>query len=317
MPSVADAVLRILEDLGVPLGATARQKERQAKALLALMGVRRIVDFPDACSLDTRGLKTREIIEFMNSDLGENLSLGGYDEIRRTDLKMAHLAGIVIQPSGLAKNSPARTWGINPEVIEVFRSYATDEYRHRVAKFVADKGRLIDELAARRELHRVPVTLPGGKEISFAGGEHDLLLQAIIEEFLPIYGYGASVIYVADAEDRGLHYDQSLADGLQLPPIDDGGLLPDVICYSAERGWVYLIEAVHSAGPIDPGKRRQLRERFRDSRSPIVYVTAFADRSTFASFSTAIAWETEVWIASDPEHIIHFNGDRFLGPYED
>jgi hypothetical protein len=29
----------------------------------------------------------------------------------------------------------------------------------------------------------------------------------------------------------------------------------------------------------------------------------------------AISWETEVWTAEAPDHLIHFNGERFLGPY--
>jgi hypothetical protein len=29
-----------------------------------------------------------------------------------------------------------------------------------------------------------------------------------------------------------------------------------------------------------------------------------------------IAWETEVWVADAPSHLIHFNGERFLGPYD-
>ena len=32
-------------------------------------------------------------------------------------------------------------------------------------------------------------------------------------------------------------------------------------------------------------------------------------------FHSAIAWETEVWIADEPDHMIHYNGERFLGPY--
>ncbi|WP_107806992.1 BsuBI/PstI family type II restriction endonuclease [Nodularia spumigena] len=28
-----------------------------------------------------------------------------------------------------------------------------------------------------------------------------------------------------------------------------------------------------------------------------------------------ISWETEVWVAEAPTHIIHFNCERFLGPY--
>ena len=30
-----------------------------------------------------------------------------------------------------------------------------------------------------------------------------------------------------------------------------------------------------------------------------------------------ISWETEVWVAESPTHLIHFNGERFLGPYEE
>ena len=27
-----------------------------------------------------------------------------------------------------------------------------------------------------------------------------------------------------------------------------------------------------------------------------------------------INWDTEVWIAELPEHMIHLNGDQFMGP---
>ena len=42
------------------------------------------------------------------------------------------------------------------------------------------------------------------------------------------------------------------------------------------------------------------------------FVTAFLDKSTFKKFIADLAWETEVWIAEQPEHMIHLNGDRFL-----
>jgi hypothetical protein len=46
-----------------------------------------------------------------------------------------------------------------------------------------------------------------------------------------------------------------------------------------------------------------------------VYVSAFPNRKVFLKYIEAIAWETEVWIADAPSHMIHFNGARFLGPY--
>lgn len=47
-----------------------------------------------------------------------------------------------------------------------------------------------------------------------------------------------------------------------------------------------------------------------------MYVTAFRDVKTFKKYANNIAWETEVWIAELPSHMIHYNGDKFLGPPE-
>jgi hypothetical protein len=45
-----------------------------------------------------------------------------------------------------------------------------------------------------------------------------------------------------------------------------------------------------------------------------IYVTAFSDIKTYKKFAADLAWETEVWIADNPDHMIHLNGDKFLGP---
>ena len=76
-----------------------------------------------------------------------------------------------------------------------------------------------------------------------------------------------------------------------------------------------LVEAVTSAGPVDMKRRQELAAIFANSKAGLVYVTAFATREAMRAFLTDISWETEVWIASAPDHLIHFNGERFLGPY--
>lgn len=45
-------------------------------------------------------------------------------------------------------------------------------------------------------------------------------------------------------------------------------------------------------------------------------MSCFPSRSEMRKYLNVIAWETEVWCAEDPTHLIHFNGERFLGPYE-
>ncbi len=51
------------------------------------------------------------------------------------------------------------------------------------------------------------------------------------------------------------------------------------------------------------------------TKAGLILVTAFPNRRSMASFVAQIAWRTEAWCADEPTHLIHFNGDRFLGPH--
>jgi len=93
--------------------------------------------------------------------------------------------------------------------------------------------------------------------------------------------------------------------------------MPDVVVHDTKRNWLLLIEAVTSAGPVDGKRRKELKELFAGCKAGLVFVTAFSTRDVMRSFLTQISWETEVWVAEDPDHMIHFNGERFLGPYPD
>ncbi len=91
--------------------------------------------------------------------------------------------------------------------------------------------------------------------------------------------------------------------------------MPDVIVHDSSRKWILLIEAVTSAGPIDGKRRKELKDLFKNDTVGLVFVTAFSARKTMRRFLDQISWETEGWIADNPDHIIHFDGERFLGPY--
>jgi BsuBI/PstI restriction endonuclease domain/BsuBI/PstI restriction endonuclease HTH domain len=59
----------------------------------------------------------------------------------------------------------------------------------------------------------------------------------------------------------------------------------------------------------------ELAKLFAGAKAGLVYVTAFPNRAIMGRYLGEIAWETEVWVANSPSHLIHFNGERFLGPY--
>ncbi len=93
--------------------------------------------------------------------------------------------------------------------------------------------------------------------------------------------------------------------------------MPDVVVYDRERDWLILVEAVTSHGPVNPKRRAELSNLLAGAGPGLVFVTAFEDRRTFLRHAGDVAWHTEVWIAESPSHVIHFDGERFLGPYGD
>jgi len=142
------------------------------------------------------------------------------------------------------------------------------------------------------------------------------LIKTVIEEFCPCFVPGGTVVYIGDAEDKFLHLDADYLQRLGVV-IPAPAKMPDVVVHDVRRNWLLLIEAVTSAGPVDRKRRRELKDLFTGCNAGLVFVTAFSTRDVMRSFLTQISWETEAWVAEDPEHLIHFNGERFLGPYPD
>lgn len=308
----------ILTAIGFPIQElTPRRSERVAMALLATANINSMSKINQPKTIDDGiVMKTRDIINFMNSHFGENISSGSYDDIRRKDLKQLILGSIVMRTNeNLARNDSTRGYALNHSAAPLFQSYGTKSWQQEVDKFVETHGSVTDLLDRTRDIVRIPITIQG-KTLGFSNGEHNVLQKAIIEEFLPIYGYGAEVLYVGDTADKYLHLAQEKLDELGFFKLDHGEL-PDVVAYSESKNWLYLIEAVHSSGPISENRLLELKKLTKNCKADIVYVTAFLDRATFRTWVKDIAWETEVWIADNPTHLIHFNGDKFMGPYKE
>lgn len=311
-----NTTLHILECFGIPIDTTPRRLERMAIAFLATGNIKKTSDFKSAKDLNSGfSLKTRDIIEYVNQHFDENISSGSYDDIRRKDLKLLTIAEVVLQSSpNAATNDSTRGYSINPTYAELLRTFGTSNWEKDVKEKLKKIEPLSEKLKRQREIAKVKVTLPSGSFLSFSVGKHNDLQKAIIEEFLPRYGYGAEVLYVGDTSDKYLYLEKERLEELNFFEISHEEL-PDVIAYSKKKNWLYLIEAVHSSGPISELRLIQLKKLTQKCKADIVYVTAFSTRPKFRQFISEIAWETEVWIADNPDHMVHFNGDKFIGPY--
>ncbi|MBI3879603.1 MAG: hypothetical protein HY301_06010 [Verrucomicrobia bacterium] len=168
----------------------------------------------------------------------------------------------------------------------------------------------------RREVEAQRWRMPDGTFFYNPRYRWCLLIKAIIEHFCPTFSPGGVVLYIGDTENKFVHLEAAGLAALGVT-LDSAAKIPDVIVHYTAKNWLLLIEAVTSAGPVDGKRRKELKDLFAGCKAGLVFVTAFENRRTMQSFVSQIAWESEVWIAEDPDHMIHFNGERFLGPYPD
>ena len=308
-------MLDILNAVGVPVENTDRKLERMAKACMAVGKIKR--SFKEAVSSENGGFsRSRDIITFENKYYGEKIADSSYDDIRRQDLKLPVEAGVVLNSSSQeeqATNNPSRGYALSPAFVNLLHQYRTPNWENALTTYIQKTISLKDELERRRDLTKVPVTLPGGKTIDLSYGEHNDLQKAIIEVFLPNFGFGAEVLYVGDTKDKYLHLEKEALESLNFFPLEHEEL-PDVVAYSKEKNLLYLIEAYHSTGEWSEVRIRKVKRKLEDSNcsANVVFFTAFENKNVFKLKAKDIAWETEVWIADAPEHLIHFNGYKYL-----
>ena len=213
----------------------------------------------------------------------------------------------------LPTNSPRAHYAVSEAALKVVQRYGTERWDAAVNQFRRDQGALVERYARDREHNLIPVRGPGGEVLSLSPGRHNELQRMIVEDFAPRFAPGARLLYLGDTAKKDLLVDRERLAGIGIS-ITDHNKLPDVVLYDEKREWLFLIEAVTSHGPMTPTRMVDLEVMLSECRAGAVYVSAFPDLKEFRTHTAKIAWETEVWISDSPDHLIHFNGDRFLGP---
>ena len=315
---IIDQAAFLIKKLGIPFDELSlRRIERMAIAFLSVCQINSKQGWAGVKDINNGvSMKTRDIINYANKNFEENISSGSYDDIRRKDLKLLVLSEIVLRTNPrAARNDATRGYALNPKYSKLIKSIGAKNWDRLLNSLLKNQKPMSEIMAQKRDIGLIPITLSTGKKLSFSTGEHNILQKAIIEDFLPRFGYGAEVLYVGDTADKFLFMNKEKLLDLNFFELSHGEL-PDVVAYSKKRNWLYLIEAVHSSGPISTIRLMELQKLTENCKADIVYVTAFLDRETFRKFVKDIAWETEAWIASAPDHLVHFNGDKFMGPYK-
>ncbi len=292
-----------------------RTNERSALVLLALLALRPSSPWSKA---DNPRLRTVELMAWLRERYERDYKPNTRETIRRQTLHQFIEAGLVLlNPDDPDRpvNSPDTCYQIAPRALELLSTFGASQFDQNLAAYLDDLPGLREQYERTRTHRQIPVTLPDGSAVTLTPGGQNLLIKQAIEEFCPRFTPGAHVLYVGDAGRKDPIFEANALEDLGVT-LDKHGKLPDLIVYLPDREWMVLIEAAASHGPVDGKRRNELEHLFRDTSAGLVFVSCFPSREDMRKYLSEMAWETEAWCADNPSHLIHFNGERFLGPYE-
>lgn len=305
--------IKILETLGFP---RQQMNERSALTLLSLLNLKP-ADAWETASDPLIGITP--MMEFFAVHYSKRYAPNTRETVRRQTVHQFAQAGMIVPNPDMPSrptNSPKAVYQIEPSALKLLRKFGKPSWSSHLREYLHTVETLKKLYARARDMRRIPVNLLNGQEIRLSPGGQNVLVKKIIDDFCPLFTPGGRVIYVGDTETKWAYLDSTALKELGIN-IEEHGKMPDVVVHHVEKNWLVLIEAVTSHGPVNPKRRQELKKLFAGSKAGIVYVTAFLDRRTMMKHLDEISWETEVWIAETPTHLIHFNGERFLGPYKD
>ena len=306
-----EEALAIIKALGLP---RAQQNERSAVSLLALLNLTPKKTWADA---EAPLVGITPVMDWAHEHYEKKYAPNTRETFRRQTMHQFVAAGIVLynpDKRDRSVNSPKAVYQIEPTTQALIRCFGTKKWTAKLAAYLTEHQTLIAQYARERKHNLIPVVIAPGKTIALSPGEHSELIRAIIEDFAPRFAPGSVLVYAGDTGEKWGYFDKALLTDLGVE-VDAHGKMPDVVLHYTDKNWLLLIESVTSHGPVDGKRHAELSELFAGSKSGLVYVTAFPNRAIMGRYLGEIAWETEVWVADAPSHLIHFNGERFLGPY--
>lgn len=300
----------LLNQIGMP---QQQQSDLCALSLLSMTGLKEDSQWSEATN---EWVRIHDVIKFIADNYGVTYAENSRETFRKQAMHPFRTAAI-IEDNGKPTNSPNYRYRITNEFLHVIREVEDDascasEPGMALTSFIANHETLTQVYASKKRMQKMPVRI-NHEDFSFSPGKHNELQKAIIEEFAPRFAPDSQCLYVGDTIKKDLVKNvEKLSElGFEITLHDK---MPDVVLYKEDKNWIYFIESITSVGPMDPKRIVEIETMTKGVKAGKIYISAFLDFATYKKFSDKLAWETEVWIAEMPDHLIHLNGDKFLGP---
>lgn len=295
----------ILNELKVPL---KQQSDLCGYVILAMADIKKNDEWANATN---KWIRIHDVIAFIRDFYEVSYAENSRETFRKQAMHHFRNAAF-IEDNGKATNSPNYRYRLTDEMLLLVKTFQSNQWEEQKNNFLKSHQNLIDLYSSKKAVRKMPVKI-NGDDFTFSPGKHNQLQKLIIEEFAPRFAENSECLYVGDTIQKDLvKNEEKLRElGFEITLHDK---MPDVVLYSEDKNWIYFIESVTSVGAMEPKRIKEIEEMTENVSAGKIYVTAFLDFKTFKKFSESLAWETEVWIADMPDHMIHLNGDKFLGP---
>lgn len=300
-----ETIKKLLADVGMP------DKQQSDLCALTMLGLANLKEGDSFKKASNNWIRIHDVIQFINDNYGVTYAENSRETFRKQALHHFRNAAL-IEDNGKATNSPNYRYRITSEFLNVLKSIGTKKENLSLQNFLSVHEKLVDTYASKKTMPMMPVKI-NNVDYVLSPGSHNELQKAILEEFAPRFAPNSECLYVGDTTNKDLvkNVNKLSELGFEITLHDK---MPDVVLYRADNNWLYFIEAVDSVGPMSPERVIDIQRMTKNVNCGKIFVTAFLDFKKYKRFSEQLAWETEVWIAEMPDHMIHLNGDKFLGP---
>ena len=300
-----ETIKKLLADVGMP------DKQQSDLCALTMLGLANLKEGDSFKKASNNWIRIHDVIQFINDNYGVTYAENSRETFRKQAMHHFRNAAL-IEDNGKATNSPNYRYRITSEFLNVLKSIGTKKENLSLQNFLSVHEKLVDTYASKKTMPMMPVKI-NNVDYVLSPGSHNELQKAILEEFAPRFAPNSECLYVGDTTNKDLvkNVNKLSELGFEITLHDK---MPDVVLYRADKNWLYFIEAVDSVGPMSPERVIDIQRMTKNVNCGKIFVTAFLDFKKYKHFSEQLAWETEVWIAEMPDHMIHLNGDKFLGP---
>lgn len=307
MTKITEA-LDILKQFNVP---KKQQNERSALTLLSLLCIKENDSWKNSKKILIR---VHDMMQFIKAQYKIKYAENSRETFRRQTLhQFEKEVGIVERNADdptRVTNSPNTTWSVTNEVLNIVKTYGTTKWKKELPKFLKKIKRTVVSYKVKRGKNKLSIDLDDTK-ITFSPGKHNELQIDVLNNFRKHFCPDAEVLYVGDTAHKMLYLNETLLKEINLE-IKKHDILPDLVLLDRVKNRLYLIEAVSSHGPVSNKRLIELNKYFSKQDYKKIFVSVFPDFKEFKRHVDDIAWETEVWVSEIPNHMIHFNGDKFL-----